>query len=134
MKVTFRTHYNRQKPKGKVFELPSETIEGQTLTIQELYLRAARNGTFMMEEGPEVPYMDVEDVEAISNLYKQSFDLTDLEALREHNKEATRVVNQAIKKQAEARAKAHEEYVKNATPVQGENEPNEKPKQEEQKN
>ena len=71
-----RNMYNaHHRPAPPSSERKNNTIQGDCLTIQELFARTAQQGHDFMEG----TYMDAE-LDDINSMYRQGLDLTDLEA------------------------------------------------------
>lgn len=87
-KIIYRTQFNHEydiKKTGKKFTLPSQTIPGETLTVQEILNRAVMQGHFP-DEDKQSNYLDCK-LEEIDEFYRQGLDLTDLERKRQHVKD-----------------------------------------------
>lgn len=94
----FKNHYNyKGQTKMRILE-PSKTIQGETLSIQQLFDRAAVQGHLPIEEG-NANYIDVEDLNQITNMYRQGLDLTDLHAHAKHLAEQSEHIKQLQIKQ-----------------------------------
>jgi hypothetical protein len=60
---------------------PSETIQGDAMSIQEMMDRAVKGMPIGMKP---VEYMEVDDINAIHKYYRPIVDLTDLDDLKRH--------------------------------------------------
>ena len=107
------SQYNYQPGKGRYVTItePSETIPGESMTIQEIF---ERFGQGIDPESSKIPYVDAEGAEFINQYYRRgALDLTDLDELREHNRQMTEILRQAVTaKQEEEKAKAEEARIK----------------------
>lgn len=127
-KITYpqkRTRYNQQRSEGEKTTSPSQTIQGETFTIQQLFQRAAIQGHFPIQE-QEAPYVDVPELDEITSMYRQGQDLTDIQEHAEHLRNLQAKVSEAHaatqeqlrKEQKEANRKAiikaHEEQQRKA--------------------
>lgn len=77
-KRIIKNRYNSPQTKGYTTIHPSQTIPGETLTIQEIFHRATELGGYQIQ-APEAHYLDVEDIEDIDTMYKTGHDLTELQ-------------------------------------------------------
>lgn len=86
MKHVIRSQYNidvkKSKNRFEKIEGKSQTIQGETRTIAELLRKEV---TGMPIGRRPVEYMEVEDIDKISEFYRPIVDLTDLQRLKEHN-------------------------------------------------
>lgn len=95
-------HHNVQTKKGQTFVMPSQTIQGETMTIQELFKRASNQGNFILSEH-EGMYLDVPNIDEVTEMYKQGHDLTDLQKFADEIKALNDIVEETNKqKQKEA--------------------------------
>lgn len=104
--IKVKTHFNTKPYKGQTFIMPSKTIQGETLTIQQLFKRAADSGNFELDEKREPIYMDVENIEDIDGMYRQGHDLTDIQAHAERLAELNKKVQQKVQQKAKEAQKA----------------------------
>ena len=88
---------------GRKIEGASLTEPGHTLTIREIFERAGVDG---ITPTRHLVYVDCEDVECISRLYRPGLDLTDLQQAREDLEDAQQAVDQI--EQAIERARSEE--------------------------
>lgn len=78
---------------------PSQTIEGETFTIEEL-MKRAMNGMDITRRRPI--YLDAEELEYIDRFYSPSaLDLTDLEEFRAHVDRLQKAVDSAYQRKEE---------------------------------
>lgn len=80
----------------------SITVQGDVMTIQEMFKRAHAQG----HEFTEGMYMDVENIQEINHLYRQGQDLTDLQAHGEHLVELKNKIDKSIEESKKAKAEA----------------------------
>lgn len=77
MATKTKSYYNNQKVgKGWSSDTPSLTVVGETWTIQELVEKYA-SGQIQAESNAS--YLDVENFDAISEVFRKHLDLTDLD-------------------------------------------------------
>lgn len=88
---------------GQVFLMPSETIQGETMSIQEIFKRSANMSGFEIQT-TEPMYLDVPDIEDIDSMYRQGHDLTDLQAFADRVKDLNDKVEE---QQAKAKKEAY---------------------------
>lgn len=106
-KLKYRSFYSRgeRTPNEKeVNTLPSETIQGEAKSIAEL-LQGELQG--MSANRKEVFYMDVDDIDQITDFYRNPIDLTDIDRVKAYTKDLTTRLEQF-----EAEAKAIQEKEK----------------------
>jgi t-SNARE complex subunit (syntaxin) len=72
----YKDHTTVKPALGQVNELPSKTVVGETHTIQELVQRYVRG---MEVEQTQPNYVDVDDINSITNVFRKHLDLTDLD-------------------------------------------------------
>lgn len=114
--IQFNTHY-RKIPTVKEKTLnPSQTVQGETLTIRQLFERAAIQGHFPIQE-TMATYMDVEDVTEITSMYKQGLDLTDLQSHAEHLAAAQQTIQLKLDKQIKLQKEADKEAINKAKEI-----------------
>lgn len=84
METRFITAFNYDPKihKGEINEQPSETIEGQALTVTEVLIRFSR-GTLPNIQFPTY-YDDVEDFDADDPTLRPDFDLSDTDNIQEY--------------------------------------------------
>ena len=75
-------NYDPQINKGDKNELPSETIQGQSLTVTEVLIRFSR-GTLPNIQFP-VYYDEIEDFDADDPTLRPDFDLSDTDNIQEY--------------------------------------------------
>lgn len=94
-KLQFRTNYNNLAPyKGAENNSPSQTIQGEAQTIQELFQRAAIQGHFPVENN-EAFYNDLE-IDEIHSMHRRGLDITDLVEHRKHLVEMEQTIQKQI--------------------------------------
>ncbi len=81
--LNFKTNFNSKSFDGEVNNEPSKTVEGEALTIRELFERAAVQGHIPIDEGEGI-FMDVEDIEQINKMYGAGLDIVDLQEHKKH--------------------------------------------------
>ncbi|AXL14956.1 hypothetical protein [Microviridae sp.] len=99
-KLQIRTKYSREET-PKRFETPkgkSKTVLGEARSIQELLERMV-SGTFE-DEKSNATYIDAE-ISQINKFYGQPLDLTDLDELRENNKQMLGEIEREIQSRVE---------------------------------
>lgn len=72
----------------------SQTVPNETLTIRRL-LEKYKAGSPDILVGRQPLYFDVEDINAITHIYGQSIDFTDLDDLRARNEELNSLIEEA---------------------------------------
>lgn len=88
---------------------PSQTIQGDSMSIQELIMRE-KQGQFMARHNAQ--YFDVDDIETINRFFSPSqLDFTDLDMLNANIADMQIAVQRAISKQQK-----HEQKSKEPTP------------------
>lgn len=75
-------NYDPQINKGDKNELPSETIQGQSLTVTEVLIRFSR-GTLPNIQFP-IYYDEIEDFDADDPTLRPDFDLSDTDNIQEY--------------------------------------------------
>lgn len=88
-----RTSRNWTGSSRKTFYEVSQTIQGETLTIGQIFQRAQQQGAFPGHGENEPNYLDVEDIDQINHMYKQGLDLVDIHEHAKHIKEQNELVN-----------------------------------------
>ena len=73
--VKYYSH-NQQQSKGWETDLPSMTVMGESWTIRELVDKYASG---QIEADQNVSYLDVENFDAITEVFRKHIDLTDLD-------------------------------------------------------
>lgn len=91
----FKNHYNNVPYKGDICQGASETIQGETSTIRQLFERAAIQGHFPLEDN-KAPYLDVDNIEHINHMYAAGVDLVDLQEHKVHLENLATEVDKAI--------------------------------------
>lgn len=80
----FRTNYTPKRPAGRTKKgRPSQTIQGEAYTIQQLMERAVASGQ-LLAEVPDSAFVDQEDMDLITEFYRPALDLTDIDRAREY--------------------------------------------------
>lgn len=105
----YRTKQQAQKKpsKGEVNLDPSKTVQGEHQDMSDI-LNFAING--MEIDKRDVKYFRPDEINEINSLFRQSLDLTDLDALRRKNEQLSININEAFKrKEAEQKAKQKED-------------------------
>lgn len=73
-------------------ERKNQTVQGEVLSIQDMFRRAAAQG----HEFTDGLYMDVEDIDQITSMYRQGHDITDLASHAEHLAKMQEQIQQQI--------------------------------------
>ncbi len=79
---------------GEINEEPSMTVQGEYKEMKEI-MRDAMAG--MQVQTSDVQYFKPESITQINSLFRNSLDLTDLDALRAKTKQLTKEVDEAYK-------------------------------------
>lgn len=113
---TIRTNAKGRRPEsiGQKFVMPSLTIQGETMTIEQLFARAANQGNFILQDTSEPMFLDVPDIEQITSMYKQGHDLVDLQKFANDIKDLNLIVQEANNQKQLIAAKAAKEDEKRA--------------------
>lgn len=91
----FQTYYNNRVRKGEKFELPSATIPGQALTVDQLRNRFTKG---LGATGARAPIYLGEDETLIDSEEFHRMDLSDQEAMIEANAALVQELQQTVKK------------------------------------
>lgn len=110
LKVKYKTANSYTPVQGRVFEMASQTVKGEALTIKQLFEKSQTTGDFQILP-PKEAYVDCEDVEKISQLYTIGLDITDIHAHKAHIKELEKNVDQIIKNKEKAALAAAKEKI-----------------------
>ena len=94
----------------EVNEDPSLTVQGESMTIQDL-MKRARSGMPQHEFAP-VDYIDVDDIDKINHFYRQGLDLTDLDDFQSRVVELAETVQRGIDDVNAAKAEKEAEDAK----------------------
>lgn len=108
----YKTHYGKNEQKFEAVKGEHETVEGEALSIAEL-LKREMNG--IQGTRQNVFYMDNVDLDKITEFYRASHDLTDLETIINENKRIQKMLDSAIKA---AEKKVKEEEIPQKDPKQ----------------
>lgn len=93
--TNIRTSFTYKHGKGQVNTEPSLTVQGETMTIQEMMKRAQIQGHFP-ENTSNAPFMDVDNIDEINEMYSVGLDLTDLAEHKKHLEETSERIDQLI--------------------------------------
>ena len=98
----YRNKIDRPNEKGEVNFPPSQTIQGEALSMKEILERYAK-GQQINSRNPI--YLDAESLEYVNRYYNPgALDLTDLQGLNEHVDKLQQAVQQAIKERDKKQA------------------------------
>lgn len=78
--------YNRPQSKPRKLTTESTTVQGEAFTVAQLFARAVAQG--QLNSG-DASYLDI-PIEKLHQSFKVGMDLTEIEALKEHNKQLLR--------------------------------------------
>lgn len=108
----FKTQFNSEPSKGREIIGPSQTIQGETETIEEIVKR----GITKEDTKDKYDYLDNEDIETIGKEYTdpRSLDLTEIEEVRNRTN--------SLKEKAENMQKENEKEKQNTPEELEENE------------
>lgn len=96
---------------GEVNEQPSQTVQGQSMTIKELFQRH-REGQLIKER--RYQYLDVEDIQNLEEFEfrRPNLDFTDLQRLVEQNKQRQKMLQEQIELSKKINDRAEQEMQK----------------------
>lgn len=103
MKPTFQNHYNTTKFAGTKVLGESQTVQGESHTIRELFERAAIQGHFPIDDRYD-PYIDIENIEDINHMYAAGRDIIDLHEHKKHVEDMTILLEEKIKLQEQTKS------------------------------
>lgn len=98
---------------SEINDSKSQTVAGEAMTVKQLFQRAALQGSFPIEAGPEY-FHDVKDIQDINRFYRQGLDLVDIQDHIEHVEALQIEVQQRAKDKAQRDEKRRENALKEA--------------------
>lgn len=108
----FKNKFNTKPTITKASKQPSLTVQGEAYTVTQLFERAAQQGAFPIETGT-AQYIDVENIDQITDMYKIGLDLVDIEDHKQHVKKLEEAIQlshlQSISKQASSETSSKKE-------------------------